>query len=107
GSDLYVTGNLITNIGSYSTSGPPPSTSGFVLKINDADGTTQWTRQYTMNGTYITPRDIHAYGSDLLLNSTGVSAAPNANNTIHVLDVNGNPIRSTTLSTPGLSYGLG
>ncbi|HEY4289033.1 MAG TPA: gliding motility-associated C-terminal domain-containing protein [Puia sp.] len=105
GPDVYLSGNIYLNEIS-SGNGEYSTPVGFVTDINDADGATRWTRQYTMNNSYIAPRDIHLYGGNLMMNSTVGATVQHANNTIHMLDLNGIPIRSTTLSTPGVTYGL-
>ena len=105
GQDVYLSGQLVANIMSGVT--PITKAHGFLVDINDADGTTRWTNEYSMNGNYLGPKDIHPYGTGLLMNSAGTSSVGNYNNTLNFLDLNGAPIRSTTLYTPGLTYGIG
>ena len=105
GQDIYISGTVYGN--TINNNNPVTTPYGILMDLNDADGTNRWTRQYSMNGSYISPRDIHAYGGNLLMNSTVGSTVQNPNNTIHIMDVNGNPIQSTTLSTPGTTYGVG
>ena len=105
GQDVYLTGNVYLNELS-SGNGQYSTPIGFLLDLNDADGSTRWTNQYTMNASYIMPKDIHPYQGNLMMNSTGGATVQNPNNTIHILDLNGNPIRSNTLSTPGVTYGV-
>lgn len=105
GQDVYLTGQVLANVLSgYNTI---TTGHGFLVDINDANGATRWTKEYTMNGAYLNPRDIHPYGAGLLMNSAGTSGVTNYNNTLNLLDLNGNPVRSNTLNTPGLNYGIG
>ncbi|HEV2353935.1 MAG TPA: hypothetical protein VGR89_06820, partial [Puia sp.] len=106
GQAVYLTGNLYANVLGSGTGNETQTPYGILVKLNDADGTTAWTKQYQMNGSYIAPGDLHPYGSGLLVNSTIGSSVPNTNNTLHFLDVDGNPLQSVTLSTPAESYGL-
>ncbi|MDP4252834.1 MAG: gliding motility-associated C-terminal domain-containing protein [Bacteroidota bacterium] len=105
GPDIYFTATVLTNV----MAGANTNTfaHGILIDINDADGKTRWTNEYKMNGDYLSPRDIHPYGGGLLLNSVGTSGVTNYNNTLNFLDLNGNPVRSTTLYTPGLTYSIG
>lgn len=104
GQNIYITGIAYPNY-----TGPTGFSTGypFVLNINATNGTTGWTQQYSMNGTWFIPRNIQTDGTNLVITTTAGTTVPNANSTIHVLDPNGNPIRSTTLSSPGYNYAVG
>ncbi|MBS1574102.1 MAG: gliding motility-associated C-terminal domain-containing protein [Bacteroidetes bacterium] len=78
---------------------------GFLIKLNDANGETRWSKEYTMNGNYTNGRDVHFYNNGLLLNSFATAPVANFNNTIHYLDTSGNVLRSATISTPDMNYG--
>lgn len=66
-----------------------------LIKLNDTNGTTQWTKTYTINGSYNVPHEILSIKNGLLLNCTGTIGAQN--NFIE-LNTNGDILASRGIS---------
>jgi gliding motility-associated-like protein len=81
---------------------------GILMKINDANGQTEWIRNYSQNGGSLYPSDIHSYNNNLLMNGNSANPGiPNANNIFNVLDTAGGIVQSNTISTPaGMNFSL-
>lgn len=74
-----------------------------VIKLNDVNGQTQWTKTYTINGQYCLVNEILSVNNNILLNCTNVAAG--VQNNFIELDTDGNIQGSKGLSVQGVSAG--
>lgn len=80
---------------------------GFILKIESNTGSTLWTKNYGGNRRSDFFQDIHLFGNNLLVNSIGTSymGAGNALQTFHIINENGEILKSTGLKNKHYAVG--
>jgi hypothetical protein len=105
--DVMQQGNeILVTTPIWQTEPPAPDTlNGVLIKLNNLDGATIWTKKISVNGKPVNIRDIHPYGNDLLLNIDGngnVFSAPN--NSFTIMNHNANILKSSTLVLGDINY---
>ena len=99
GNDLYFAGIVDQT---ENTSSTIQHYTGILMKMNYANGATEWVKNYSQNDTTLFPSDLHWYGDRLLLNNNvAKSNQINADNDFIILDTAGNILQNYIVSNPG------
>ncbi|MBO9631612.1 MAG: gliding motility-associated C-terminal domain-containing protein [Chitinophagaceae bacterium] len=94
--ELYIGGTAAQTGGGSATT----VYSGFVMRLDDANGNIIWSKKYSINGNDVWIRNIILRGPDIIVQSNGGTGVPNGFSSVHEMDVNGQMTRSVTLGLP-------